>query len=97
MRIIRKRRQKDNDLKKDLRSFAILIGLVLFSGLFGRLSGQTLAPADFWQRVKNNHPLARQAALLLEQGAQELLYARGGFDPKPYAAQEQKIFDGTDS
>ena len=55
------------------------------------LIGQALTPVEFWQRVKLNHPVARQAALLQEQGAQELLYARGGFDPKLYAAQDQKV------
>ena len=60
------------------------------------LIGQALTPVEFWQRVKLNHPVARQAALLQEQGAQELLYARGGFDPKLYAAQDQKVFDGKD-
>jgi len=54
--------------------------------------GQEFAPTDFWEQVQTRHPLARQAALLVSQGAQELRYARGAFDPKAYASHEQKIF-----
>lgn len=55
---------------------------------------EILAVDLFWQQVKANHPVARQAALLQEQAAQELRYARGGFDPKLYASQEEKVFGG---
>lgn len=57
---------------------------------------EVLLADQFWQQVKVNHPLARQAALLQERAAQELLYARGGFDPKLYADQEEKVFGNKD-
>lgn len=60
------------------------------------LGAQELTSHEFWQRVKANHPISRHASLLLEQGAQELLYARGGFDPKLSAEQDQKVFGGSD-
>lgn len=74
-------------------TFRALLILLLFPIL---VQGQVLTPGEFWQQVKVNHPISRQAALLLEQGAQELLYARGGFDPKLSASQDQKVFGGSD-
>ncbi|MEO0724514.1 MAG: TolC family protein [Bacteroidota bacterium] len=74
----------------------LLLMVAVFLFTLPQAWSQTMGPNDFWQKVKTNHPIARQAALLLEQGAQELLYARGGFDPKLYASQDQKVFDGKD-
>ncbi|MEM1216714.1 MAG: TolC family protein [Bacteroidota bacterium] len=53
-----------------------------------------LGAEDFWQQVRRQHPLARQAALLREMGQQELLQARAAFDPKFYAQHDQKTFGG---
>ena len=70
-------------------------GLVLsfnLALLLPQVVAQELTSADFWEQVQRRHPLARQAALLVSQGAQELRYARGAFDPKAYASHEEKIF-----
>ena len=80
-------------MKKKIFSLFVLCGALCLL-ILPNVWGQTLTPNDFWQRVKTNHPIARQAALLLEQGAQELLYARGGFDPELFAMQDRKFFDG---
>lgn len=78
-----------------LRWRVLMFLLVVGSG-FLAAQQEILAVDLFWQQVKANHPVARQAALLQEQAAQELLYARGGFDPKLYASQEEKVFGGKD-
>ncbi|WP_367388213.1 TolC family protein [Lewinella sp. LCG006] len=72
-----------------------ILCLLLVIGGSSLMAQQEILSADlFWQQVKINHPVARQAALLQEQAAQELLYARGSFDPKLYASQEEKVFGG---
>lgn len=76
--------------------WCILLFLLVMGGRSLVAQQEILGVDLFWQQVKVNHPIARQAALLQEQGAQELLYARGGFDPKLYASQEEKVFGGKD-
>ena len=44
------------------------------------------------QKVKEHHPLAKQADLQTQIGAANLLSARGYFDPKTYANYAQKHF-----
>ncbi|MEM0993656.1 MAG: TolC family protein [Bacteroidota bacterium] len=49
---------------------------------------------DYLSWVRQHHPVARQALLLLVEADAELMKARGGFDPKLYGDYEQKSFDG---
>ncbi len=49
---------------------------------------------DYLSWVKDRHPMARQALLLLQQAENAELAARGGFDPKLYSDIQQKSFDG---
>jgi outer membrane protein TolC len=56
-------------------------------------SGKVLSRRDFFDLVKKNHPVARQASLFTRQAQAELLGAKGGFDPKLYGDYEQKYFD----
>ncbi|MBK8702722.1 MAG: TolC family protein [Saprospiraceae bacterium] len=49
---------------------------------------------DYLSWVKDRHPAARQALLLLQQAENAELAARGGFDPKLYSDIQQKSFDG---
>tara|TARA_R110002072_G_scaffold261507_1_gene420303 strand:- start:2149 stop:3546 length:1398 start_codon:yes stop_codon:yes gene_type:complete len=44
--------------------------------------------------VKQHHPMALQAQLIIERGKANLLSARGGFDPKIQADLSQKFFEG---
>jgi outer membrane protein TolC len=74
----------------------VLVCSLAVGGVSLTAQQEILAADLFWQQVKTNHPVARQAALLQEQAAQELLYARGSFDPKLYASQEEKVFGGKD-
>ncbi|RME96009.1 MAG: hypothetical protein D6772_12465, partial [Bacteroidetes bacterium] len=76
--------------------FSLLLG-VLWLLAFPRLAYSQLLTLDaFWQQVSQWHPMARQAALLESEGEAALLYARGAFDPKLSAMQQQKTFDGKD-
>lgn len=57
---------------------------------------RTLSLETLLQRVKDHHPLARQAALLGKLADAKLQAARGGFDPKAFAEWQQKSFKNTD-
>jgi outer membrane protein TolC len=49
---------------------------------------------QYLQIIKDNHPTAKQAALLTKSASIELMGAKGGFDPKLFGDYEQKNFDG---
>ena len=53
---------------------------------------QELSYAAFEQRVVQNHPLARQAALYADLGRAQLMEARGAFDPKLAFYNSEKVF-----
>ncbi|MFN0035662.1 MAG: TolC family protein [Saprospiraceae bacterium] len=55
---------------------------------------QTLDYPTFRQQVLQNHPLARQADLYIDQARAAMLRAKGGFDPKAYAEHWGKNFNG---
>lgn len=66
---------------------------MLVCPIYARTQGQ-LSPDAFLQRVRSNHPIAKQAILLDPEAKATLLAARGGFDPKVYGDWERKSFDG---
>lgn len=49
---------------------------------------------SFMQVVKANHPLSKQADLLVESGSSNLRKAKGSFDPILKSNYDQKQFDG---
>lgn len=49
---------------------------------------------DFIARVKEQHPIAKQAALLVNMAEAELMAAKGNFDPKAGFDASSKNFDG---
>ena len=53
----------------------------------------TLTFEQFMLAVKNYHPVAKQGALIPQFARQNLLMARGGFDPVLGALYDQKTFD----
>lgn len=53
-----------------------------------------LTPEAVMELVRNNHPVAKQAALLVNRAAAELQSARGGFDPALQLDASRKTFDG---
>ena len=50
---------------------------------------------DYLEMVKRYHPVVKQARLISEMGAADLLKARGGFDPKIEAGYDRKNFKDT--
>lgn len=57
---------------------------------------QVLSFSEYISLVKQNHPVAKQANLILETGDAKLLKARGGFDPKVEVDFDQKVFKETE-
>lgn len=55
-----------------------------------------LSPEEYLNIVRKNHPVARQALLLVDGADAQLLSARGFFDPSFYFRNEQKTFEGKD-
>lgn len=71
--------------------------LVLFpSKVFAQDSSKTLSAAQVVQLVKQYHPVAKQAAILIEKAKADITIAKGGFDPLFSNNNAQKTFDGTD-
>ena len=56
--------------------------------------GQALSIDAFLQQVRSSHPTAKIAQLASAKAQQDLLSARGGFDPKLFSDLEQKQFGG---
>ena len=77
--------------------FSIILSLFLLKNTMAQpaqdSSKTVLTLTEFLNQVKQNHPVAKQAALLSRAAQAELLAAKGGFDPKLYGDYEQKYFD----
>ena len=77
--------------------FSILLSLFLLQNTSAQSTQDSiktvLTLTEFLNQVKQNHPVAKQAALLNRVAQAELLAAKGGFDPKLYGDYEQKYFD----
>ena len=71
-----------------------LLLLTLCCGLAAEAKTDTvkLYFSQVLQLVRENHPLAKQAALLPKQGESYVRYNRGAFDPKVYFQQRDKTF-----
>lgn len=72
----------------------LVIQLAAFSLLAAQDSSKTLTARQVMDIVKQHHPVAKQAALLLQKADADITIARGGFDPQLYHEQGQKSFDG---
>jgi len=73
-----------------------LVFLYLLSLWASALHGQETSVWDwtaFRSQVLRQHPVARQADYLTEQGNAQLLRAKGGFDPKLYGDFDNKNFN----
>lgn len=57
-------------------------------------SSLRLSPEEFLNLVRQYHPVARQAGMLVDGSEARLLSARGFFDPSLYFSSDQKTFDG---
>ena len=79
------------------KPLVLLILLLYGSGLFAQDQElQILSFEEYISLVKQNHPVAKQANLILETGDAKLLKARGGFDPKVEVDFDQKVFKETE-
>ncbi len=88
-------RTKKNNMKRGFKILLILTILINTNIGFSQ-PGDTLkrlSPDEFLTWVKQYHPFAKQAGLLVEQAEAELLATRGMFDPMVYYTNEQKTFD----
>ena len=47
---------------------------------------------DFYEQVINYHPIVKQSILITESAQQDLLIARGGFDPKLEGSFDRKVY-----
>jgi outer membrane protein TolC len=66
------------------------------NGQVNKDSVLVLSPEEYLNVVRMNHPVARQALLLIDGAEAQLLSARGFFDPSLYFSNEQKTFDSKD-
>ncbi len=79
---------------------ALLTGILLVITFTTNVLSQTLQtdtmtlfPArDFYELVSRYHPVLRLAALLPDEARQEVMQARGAFDPKLYSDYDRKEF-----
>ena len=83
--------------------FIVLIGLLwqqpAWSQNADRGKGDSLlllSPDEYLNIVRSNHPVAKQASILIDGAEAQLLSARGFFDPSFYFSNEQKTFKGSD-
>ncbi len=82
-----------------MRRWSLKILLAAFLVPLGSLAqadSLELGYREYLAYVKNFHPVARQAGLLLDAAEAELLRSRGGFDPKLEVDLERKEFKGTE-
>lgn len=69
-----------------------LLGLLLILSLPLSAQDKRLFYDQFMDWVKQYHPIAKQADLLLDLGKQEIRKARGGFDPYLYGSIDEKQY-----
>lgn len=68
----------------------------LTSKSFAQQNDKTLSAGQVMQIVKQFHPVAKQATILIEKAKADIVTARGGFDPFFQNGFAQKTFDGVD-
>ena len=75
--------------------YFLLAGLLLVSSTL--LGQDTIRPKltfdEFFDIVRNHHPLAKQTEIVVLKGDAAVLKAKGGFDPKIFSDLSQKYFD----
>ncbi len=89
--------QMIKNLKRKLKSKLNLFLIIGFLGCslvsYANDSLQVLSLSEYSSWVLKNHPVAKQADLLLKTARASLITARGGFDAKLNASYEDKTFD----
>ncbi len=79
------------------RTLLSLWSLLLLWTLGGSLSAQpdTLRLTEFYQLLRDHHPVAQQTDLIPREALAQLRLARGSFDPKLFGDAGQKVSGGT--
>lgn len=72
----------------------LLMGIIFWDNIYSQTK-QVFTPEAFIQQVKQYHPVAKQANLIIEKASADLLSARGGFDPVIEMNTDSKSLDGT--
>lgn len=81
-------------MKRSAQLILTICMILVFLNGYSQNDTTILSYEAFLERVKNHHPLARQAMLQQEIGEASVLQARGGFDPKAFAEVAQKYYEG---
>lgn len=77
-----------------MRLLILLSVLTIAQLSFGQSDTSYVSFDVFLQIVKSNHPVSKQAELLLQSGDANLRKAKGSFDPILKSTYDQKQFDG---
>jgi outer membrane protein TolC len=85
--------------KKGMRNRSFVLTLLFFlpslaMSVAGQQADSTLSQELFLDLVRGFHPVARQAGIIEEKAAANLIAARAGFDPVISLDAERKTFDG---
>ena len=77
-----------------MKTLLTIIFTVVCSTAFTQDSLQVLSLKNFLSIVKNYHPVAKQAAIVVQKADAALLSQRGAFDPVISGGGADKTFDG---
>ncbi len=86
--------RRRNNLRVSTKLIALLVS-ASFTWKMNAQSPETLT-FDAFKEMLNNHPALRVANLSVVKGEQELIKARGAFDPKISATHQNKFFKATE-
>jgi len=77
-----------------MKKTIVFLCLVLIKNLLPAQSDSSkiLSLDEFYEIISTYHPMAKQAALLVEKGKKQLRSSRGEFDPKVYSTLSEKDF-----
>jgi len=82
-------------LAKTMKYFFVIALFFYAAVTHGQTNVAVFSPEEFFAIVKKYHPLAKQAAIGIQQAQAGILSARGGFDPLASNYLSQKSFNGT--
>ncbi|PRY90772.1 TolC family protein [Mongoliibacter ruber] len=74
----------------------LILAIIAFGFIFNTQAQDLLTYQEYMLWVRDYHPVAKQADVTLRFGDQELLAARGGFDPVAFMDVNAKRFNDTD-
>lgn len=80
---------------QNMKKFYILIGLFFTTSCLAISQGQNIFSVEaFIAQLKQYHPVAKQAGILVDKANADLLAAKGAFDPVVSYEAARKSFDG---